>query len=119
MRRIAVVTSGGDAPGMNAATRAMSRLAAWSGLQVIGYLRGWVGLIRGNHIELDPRAVSGILHLGGTILRSTRCEEFKTREGLEKASQTLAEDEVDALVVIGGDGSARVHMTSASTRTPS
>jgi len=107
MRRIAVVTSGGDAPGMNAAIRAVSRLAAWSGLQVIGYLRGWEGLIRGNHIELDPRAVSGILHLGGTILRSTRCEEFKTREGLEKASQTLAEDEVDALVVIGGDGSAR------------
>jgi len=107
VKRLAIVTSGGDAPGMNAAIRALTRLAAWNDLEVIGFRRGWEGVIRNDYIELDPRAVGGILHLGGTILRTIRCEEFKREEGLRKASESLAEDDVDALVVIGGDGSAR------------
>ncbi len=107
MKKIAIVTSGGDAPGMNAAIRAVTRLAIGNGLEVIGFERGWEGVIRNQYVELDSRAVGGILHLGGTILKSVRCAEFRTEEGLEKAAETLAEDEVDALVVLGGDGSAR------------
>jgi len=107
LRRIGIVTSGGDAPGMNAAIRALVRLAAWSGLEVLGFERGWEGVIRNRYVKLDPRSVSGILHLGGTILRTSRCSEFKTRRGLEKAARSLMEDEVDGLMVIGGDGSIR------------
>ena len=107
MKKIAIVTSGGDAPGMNAAIRALTRLATWSGVEVIGFQRGWEGLLHNNCMKLDSRAVSGILHLGGTILRTSRCEEFKRRAGLEKAAETLAKNDVDGLVVIGGDGSAR------------
>ena len=116
MRKLAIVTSGGDAPGMNAAIRALTRLAAWNGLKVIGFRRGWEGVINNDRVELDPRRVGGILHLGGTILRTIRCEEFKTEEGLRKAAETLAENDVDALVVIGGDGSARgAHALSKHT----
>jgi len=107
LRRIGVVTSGGDAPGMNAAIRAVARLAAWNNMEVIGFERGWAGVIRNEYIVLDPRAVSGILHLGGTILKTSRCPEFKTREGLERAARGLAEDNLDGLIVIGGDGSIR------------
>lgn len=107
MRRIGVVTSGGDAPGMNAAIRAIARLAAWNSMEVIGFERGWSGVIRNEYVLLEPRAVSGILHLGGTILKTSRCPEFKTKEGVEKAARSIAEDDLDALIVIGGDGSIR------------
>ena len=107
LKKIGIVTSGGDAPGMNAAIRALVRLAAWNDLEVIGFERGWEGVIYNRYTTLDPRAVSGILHLGGTILRTSRCLEFRTREGLERASKTLAENDLDGLVVIGGDGSIR------------
>ena len=118
LKKLAIVTSGGDAPGMNAAIRALVRLGAWNGIEIIGFERGWEGVIRNRFRKLDSRAVSGILHLGGTILRTSRCEEFRTREGLEKAAETLAANEVDGLVVIGGDGSIRgAHALSRFTDT--
>ena len=107
MRRIAIVTSGGDAPGMNAAIRALTRLAISNGLKVLGFIRGWEGILENNYVELDSRTVGGILHLGGTILKTTRCKEFRTEDGLRKAAENLMEDDVDGLIVIGGDGSAR------------
>ena len=107
MKRIAIVTSGGDAPGMNAAIRALTRLAISNGLEVLGFIRGWEGILENNYVELDSRAVGGILHLGGTILKTTRCKEFRTEDGLRKAAENLMEDDVDGLIVIGGDGSAR------------
>ncbi|MEM1584524.1 MAG: 6-phosphofructokinase [Nitrososphaerota archaeon] len=107
MKKIGIVTSGGDAPGMNAAIRALVRLSAWNNIETIGFLRGWEGIIKNNFINLDARAVSGILHLGGTILKTTRCLEFKTKEGLEKAAENLRSNNLDGLVVIGGDGSIR------------
>jgi len=107
VKKVAIVTSGGDAPGMNAAIRALTRLAISNGLKVLGFIRGWEGIIRNNYVELDSRAVGGILHLGGTILKTTRCKEFRTEEGLRKAADNLMKDDVDGLIVIGGDGSAR------------
>lgn len=107
MKKLGIVTSGGDAPGMNAAVRALVRLSVWNNLEVIGFLRGWEGIIKNNFITLDARAVSGILHLGGTILKTSRCLEFKTREGLEKAAKNIEEDGLDGLIVIGGEGSVR------------
>jgi len=118
LKRIGIVTSGGDAPGMNAAIRAAVRLAVWNDIKVIGFERGWEGVIRNNFRELDSRSVSGILHLGGTILRTSRCLEFKTREGLERAARSLAENDLDGLLVIGGDGSIRgAHELSKLTDT--
>jgi 6-phosphofructokinase 1 len=107
LKKLGIVTSGGDAPGMNAAVRALVRLSVWNSLEVIGFLRGWEGVIKNNFITLDARAVSGILHLGGTILKTSRCLEFKTREGLEKAAKNIGEDGLDGLIVIGGEGSVR------------
>ncbi len=105
MKTIGVITTGGDAPGMNAAIRAVTRVAYSKDLQVIGFERGWEGLIRNTFRHLTPRSVGGIIQLGGTILHTTRCPEFKTSEGLRKAAKTLAAHEVDGLVVMGGDGS--------------
>ncbi len=107
MKKIGVVTSGGDAPGMNAAIRAIVRIASSRDLQVIGFERGWEGLMKGEHRSLTPRSVGGILQLGGTILLSARSPEFATRKGIKKAVQTLSKNHVDGLVVIGGDGSFR------------
>jgi len=107
MRRIGVVTSGGDAAGMNAAIRAVVRTAMNEGLEVIGIERGYSGLIHNQVMKLNRRSVSGVINLGGTVLRTSRCEEMKTRQGLEGAAQTLERNSVDALVVIGGDGSFR------------
>ncbi|MEM2912148.1 MAG: 6-phosphofructokinase [Candidatus Bathyarchaeia archaeon] len=107
MKTIGVVTSGGDAPGMNAAIRAVVRIAYVKGFQVLGFERGWEGLIKNNFRRLDPRSVGGIIQSGGTILLTSRCPEFRTPEGLRKAAETLAADKVDGLVVIGGDGSFR------------
>ncbi len=107
MRVIGLVTSGGDAPGMNAAIRAVTRLAYAKGFNVLGFERGWEGLIRNRFRRLDPRSVGGIIQSGGTILLTSRCPEFKTPEGVRKAAENLAANRVDGLVVIGGDGSFR------------
>ncbi len=105
LKTIGIVTSGGDAPGMNAAIRAITRIASARGFQVIGFERGWEGLIKNSFRRLTPRSVGGIIQSGGTILLTLRCPEFKTLEGVRKASANLAADKVDGLIVIGGDGS--------------
>ena len=107
MKKIGLVTSGGDAPGMNAAIRAVTRVAYSEGLEVLGFERGWEGLLTNTFRRLTPRNVGGILHLGGTILRTSRSPEFRKREGVQKAAETLALNNVDGLVVIGGGGSLR------------
>ncbi|UCD95846.1 MAG: 6-phosphofructokinase, partial [Candidatus Bathyarchaeota archaeon] len=107
MKRIGIVTSGGDAPGMNAAIRAIVRSASAKGMEVFGFLRGWKGLITNTNRVLTPRSVGGILHLGGTILNTSRSERFKTREGIVQASDTIEANSIDGLVVVGGDGSFR------------
>jgi len=107
MKRIGLVTSGGDAPGMNAAIRAVTRVAYSEGLEVLGFERGWEGLLTNTFRRLTPRNVGGILHLGGTILRTSRSPEFQKREGIRKAAETLASNNVDGLVVVGGGGSLR------------
>ncbi len=105
MKRIAVLTSGGDAPGMNAAIRAVVRTGVDKRWQVFGIRRGYAGLIEDNFIPLGAREVGGILQRGGTMLGSARCPEFKTEEGLMKALRVLRQREVDGLIVIGGNGS--------------
>ena len=103
--RIAVVTSGGDAPGMNAAIRAVVRYSHSVGLQTIGIREGYKGLIEGEIVELQPRSVANILHVGGTILGASRCPDFSTDEGIAKAADVLAQENIEGLVVIGGGGS--------------
>ena len=105
MKRIGVVTSGGDAPGMNAAIRAVVRIAYSKNLEVLGFERGWEGLLTNTFGLLTPRSVGGIIQLGGTVLHTSRCPEFRRREGIRKASETLALNNVYGLVVIGGNGS--------------
>jgi 6-phosphofructokinase 1 len=105
LKRVGVVTSGGDAPGMNAAIRGVVRIAHSKGFQVYGFDRGWEGLITNTRIQLTPRSVGGIIQLGGTILHTSRCLEFETREGIKKAAETLSSNRIDGLVVIGGNGS--------------
>lgn len=105
IKRIGVLTSGGDAPGMNAAIRAVVRAAIFNGLEVVGVKRGFVGLMDGDFVELGLGSVGGILQRGGTILQTARSERFKTEEGLREALNRLEEAGIDALVVIGGEGS--------------
>lgn len=105
MKKIAVLTSGGDAPGMNAAIRAVVRSALASGLEVMGVQRGYSGLINGELFPMNRTSVSDIIQRGGTILRTARCPEFKEEEVRKKAVKILKAYGVDALVVIGGDGS--------------
>jgi 6-phosphofructokinase 1 len=107
MKKIGLVTSGGDAPGMNAAIRAVVRVAHSKGLQVLGFERGWEGLMTNTFRSLTPRSVGGILHLGGTILHTSRSPEFRKKESVLKAAETLALNKVEGLVVVGGDGSLR------------
>jgi 6-phosphofructokinase 1 len=104
MKKIAVLTSGGDAPGMNACLRAVVRTALFHKIEVIGFRHGYEGLINDEHIHLDRKSVANIIQRGGTILKTFRSERFKTEEGLQKAAQNLNKHNVDALVVIGGDG---------------
>ena len=106
-RRIGVLTSGGDAPGMNAAIRAVTRAAINSGVQVMGIYRGYSGLIDGDVKELSLRDVSNIINKGGTMLYSDRCPEFQTEEGMAKAVETCRRLEIDGIVAIGGDGTFR------------
>jgi len=105
LQRIGVFTSGGDAPGMNAAIRAVTRAAIANNLEVVGIRRGYQGMIEGDFIPLISSDVSGILQLGGTMLKTARSAEFRTPEGREKAYQQLKKAEIDAVVAIGGDGS--------------
>jgi 6-phosphofructokinase 1 len=107
LKTVGVVTSGGDAPGMNAAIRAVVRVAYAKGFRVLGFERGWEGLISNCFRLLNPRSVGGIIQTGGTMLLTSRCPEFKTLEGIRKAAENLAANKVDGLVVIGGDGSFR------------
>lgn len=105
MKRVAVLTSGGDAPGMNAAIRSVIRCGVSKGWAMYGVRNGYAGLISGNIQEMGTRDVGGILHKGGTILGSARCQEFKTEEGRLKGIRALRQLGIDALVVIGGNGS--------------
>lgn len=105
LKRIAILTTGGDAPGMNAAIRAVVRCALNHKLETTGVLRGYWGLINEELKPLDHRSVSGIINQGGTILKTARCPEFHTDQGRERAYQTLKKHSIDAMVVIGGNGS--------------
>jgi 6-phosphofructokinase 1 len=107
VKTIGIVTSGGDAPGMNAAIRAVTRIGHAKGFQVIGFERGWDGLLTNMFKRLTPRAVGGIIQLGGTILHTLRCPGFEQQGGVEKAAETLSVNNVESLVVIGGEGSFR------------
>ena len=107
MRRIAVLTSGGDSPAMNAAIRAVTRSAIFREIDVVGVRRGYEGLLEGDMIPLTKSSVGGIIHRGGTILRTARSERFRRPEGINEALEQLRRFDVDGLVVIGGDGSFR------------
>jgi len=107
MKRIAVLTTGGDAPGMNAAIRAVVRYGTNSGLEVMGVFRGWWGLINEELKVFNHRSVSGIISQGGTILKTCRCPEFETEEGQRRAYETVKKYAIEGMVVIGGNGSFR------------
>ncbi|MBN1298552.1 MAG: 6-phosphofructokinase [Actinobacteria bacterium] len=107
MKKIAILTSGGDASGMNASIRALTRYAISKSLEVIGFYEGFKGLIANNYTTLDQQSVGGIIDRGGTMLYSARSEEFKTEPGMQKAISNLKNLNVNGLVVIGGDGSFR------------
>ncbi|THG47072.1 MULTISPECIES: 6-phosphofructokinase [Muribaculum] len=105
IKTIGILTSGGDAPGMNAAIRAVTRSAIFSGFKVKGIYRGYKGLLTNEIVDFKTQNVSNIIQMGGTILKTARCQEFKSPEGRQLAYDTLRQHEIDALVVIGGDGS--------------
>ncbi len=107
MKKIGVLTSGGDAPGMNAAIRAVVRTAINRGIEVVGIYRGYNGLINGEVHPLNVRSVSDIIQRGGTFLYTARCPEFREEAGLQKAKETCLEQGIEGIVVIGGDGSFR------------
>ncbi len=104
IKRVAVLTSGGDAPGMNAAIRAVVRACSFHDLECVGIFRGLQGLIEGDFKEMGPRSVKNIINRGGTLLKSARSKDFRTKEGRKVAYRNLIDAEIDALVVIGGDG---------------
>ncbi|KAA0895375.1 6-phosphofructokinase [Oryzomonas rubra] len=105
MKRLAILTSGGDCSGMNAVIRAAARTAIANDVEMIGYRKGFAGLLKNDYLELTSRAVSGVLQRGGTFLQSARSQEFRTEEGRRKALDNLLQEKVDGLIVIGGDGS--------------
>lgn len=105
IKRIGVLTSGGDSPGMNAAIRGVTRTAIYNKLEVMGIRQGYLGMINGDFIPMESSSVSDIIQRGGTILKTARCEEFKTQEGRQKAYDNLKNAKIDGVVVIGGDGS--------------
>lgn len=105
IKKVGVLTSGGDSPGMNAAIRSVVRTCAYHNLECVGIYRGYQGMIEGDFIEMGPRSVNNIINKGGTILKSARSAEFRTPEGRKKAHENLVKEGIDALVVIGGDGS--------------
>lgn len=105
IKKIGVLTSGGDAPGMNAAIRAVVRACTYYEIGCYGIFRGFEGLIDGDVKEMGPRDVKYIVSKGGTILKSARSDEFMTAEGRKKAYETIKKNQIDALIIIGGDGS--------------
>lgn len=105
IKKIGVFTSGGDSPGMNAAIRSVVRTCAYMKVDCVGIYRGYQGLIEGDFKPMDARSVNNIINKGGTILKSARCDDFRTKEGREQAHHQLKAEGIDALVVIGGDGS--------------
>ena len=105
IKTVGVLTSGGDAPGMNAAVRAVTRAALSNQMRVKAIYRGYKGLMDGEVAEFTSQDVSGIIQRGGTILKSARSEEFRTPEGRKRAYETIQREQIDALIVIGGDGS--------------
>ena len=107
MKKIAVLTSGGDAPGMNAAIRAVVRTAIYHGIEIVGVKRGYAGLLKKDFTDLKIGSVADIIQRGGTILRTARCDEFFTPEGRESAVNNLKSTGVEGLVAIGGDGTFR------------
>ncbi|HMB61426.1 MAG TPA: 6-phosphofructokinase [Eudoraea sp.] len=107
IKKIAVLTSGGDSPGMNAAIRSVVRACAYMKVDCMAVYRGYEGMIEGDFVPMDARSVNNIINKGGTILKSARCDEFRTQEGRKKAYDQLVKNKIDALVVIGGDGSFR------------
>ena len=107
IKQIAVLTSGGDAPGMNAAIRGVVRTAVVNGLKVKGIRRGYTGLLEEDFLDMDARSTSDIIQHGGTILYTARCAEMMTEEGVQKAADIIKKNNIDGLVVIGGDGSYR------------
>jgi 6-phosphofructokinase 1 len=104
IRKIGVITSGGDAPGMNAAIRSVVRTCAYHNIECVGIYRGYDGVIEGDFKSMNARSVKGIINKGGTVLKSARSDEFRTKEGRKKAYDNLINAEIDALVTIGGDG---------------
>lgn len=118
MKNIAILTSGGDAPGMNAAVRALVRKGIYEGLHVYGISRGFEGLLKNDFESLNRRDVGAIVNRGGTMLKTARCTKFKELENQEKAAQILRDREIDALVVIGGDGSMAGAMALAKQGIP-
>jgi 6-phosphofructokinase 1 len=107
IKRLAVMTSGGDSPGMNAAIRAVVRTCAYLGVESIAIYRGYQGMIEGDFVPFNARSVNNIINKGGTILKSARCQDFRTPEGRARAHEQLVKAEIEGLVVIGGDGSLR------------
>lgn len=107
VKRVGVLTSGGDAPGMNACLRAVVRSAIFQGLTVMGIRRGYSGLIEGDVFEMHVGSVSNIIQTGGTILKTARCEEFKSPEGRARGAEALRENGIEGLITIGGDGTLR------------
>ena len=107
VNRIGVLTSGGDAPGMNAAIRAVVRTGIYNGLEVYGIMRGFQGLIEDDIFKMESRSVANIIQRGGTILKTARSKIFHTPEGRQKAYDVLKRRGIDGLVIIGGDGSFR------------
>ncbi len=105
IKRVAVLCSGGDSPGMNCAIRAVVRIGIGSGLEIYGIQKGYAGLLEGNIREMQVSSVGNILQHGGTILQTSRCPEFQTEEGRKEAANLLKRKKIDALIVIGGDGS--------------
>lgn len=119
MKRIVVLTTGGDAPGMNAAIRGVVRYGTAKGLEVMGAFRGYWGLINDDLKLFNHRSVSGIISQGGTILKTARCPEFQTEEGQKRAYETIKKHNIDAMIVIGGDGSFRgAHVFISKYKTP-
>ena len=107
MKKIGVLTSGGDAPGMNACIRAIVRCGVNHELAVIGIRRGYAGLLEEDFVKLGSRSVANIIHQGGTFLETARCDEMKTAEGVRKAVQILQREGIEGLITIGGDGTFR------------
>ena len=109
--KIGVLTSGGDAPGMNACVRAVVRTGIYHGLDVYGIMRGYTGMVENDIFKMESRSVANIIQRGGTILKTSRCKEFFTPEGRKKAFENLTRLGINGLVVIGGDGRFRQHFS--------